>query len=89
MTRITHPRCPCLPESRAAARLGATDTEEGPCRFQLPFGRQEIGDLLGLTIETVSRQITKLREEGVIDTPDRRSVIVLDGEALEFHAGNG
>jgi CRP/FNR family transcriptional regulator len=71
-----------------AARLGVTDTEEGPCRFQLPFGRQEIGDLLGLTIETVSRQITKLREEGVIDTPDRRSVVVLDGEALEFHAGN-
>lgn len=58
-------------------------------RFQLPFGRQEIGDLLGLTIETVSRQITKLRDDGVIDTPDRRSVVVLDLSALEMAAGNG
>lgn len=72
-----------------ASRLGTNDGDEGGCRFQLPFGRQEIADLLGLTIETVSRQITKLREEGVIDTPDRRSIVVLDREALEVLSGNG
>jgi len=58
-------------------------------RFELPFGRQDIADLLGLTIETVSRQITRLRDEGIIDTPDRRSVIVLDMEALEASGGDG
>lgn len=64
-------------------------SENAPLRFELPFGRQEIGDLLGLTIETVSRQITRLRDEGVIDTPDRRGIVVLDREALEAYARNG
>lgn len=58
-------------------------------RFELPFGRQDIADLLGLTIETVSRQITRLRDEGVIDTPNRRSIVVLDFEGLEMSAGEG
>lgn len=57
--------------------------------FELPFGRQDIADLLGLTIETVSRQITRLRDEGVIDTPNRRSIVVLDIEGLEASAGEG
>jgi len=73
-----------------AIRLAANDDEEDgetPLRFALPFGRQEIAELLGLTIETVSRQMTRLREDGVIDTPDRRSVVVLDREALEACAG--
>lgn len=70
-------------------------TENGECgetmppRFALPFGRQEIADLLGLTIETVSRQITRLREEGVIETPGRRGIMILDRGALEVRAGNG
>lgn len=59
-----------------------------PLRFELPFGRQDIADLLGLTIETVSRQITKLRDEAVISTPDRRTIVVLDPDALEIAAGD-
>ena len=70
-----------------ADRLAEDD--EPPVRFVLPFGRQEIADLLGLTIETVSRQITRLRDDGVIDTPDRRSIVVIDRDALEVCAGNG
>ena len=54
-----------------------------PIRFELPFGRQEIAELLGLTIETVSRQITRLRQEGTIETHGRRGITVLDLEALE------
>jgi CRP/FNR family transcriptional regulator len=72
-----------------ADRLGEPAGGDRPLRFTLPFGRQEIADLLGLTIETVSRQITRLREDGVIDTPDRRGVVVLDREALEACAGVG
>lgn len=56
-------------------------------RFELPLTRQQIADLLGLTIETVSRQFTKLREAGVIDLPDRRSVVILDRAAMEDAAG--
>jgi len=64
------------------ARL-AEPGAEGPIHLELPLGRQDIADLLGLTIETVSRQITQLREDGVIDTPNRRTVVILDRAALE------
>jgi CRP/FNR family transcriptional regulator len=55
---------------------------DGTLRFDLPLSRQDIADLLGLTIETVSRQITHLRERGIIETPGRRGIVVLDGESL-------
>ena len=54
----------------------------GMVRFDLPLSRQDIADLLGLTIETVSRQITHLREQGIIETPNRRSVVVRDADGL-------
>jgi len=57
-------------------------------RFDLPLSRQQIADLLGLTIETVSRQLTRLRQAGIIDLPDRRAVVILDREAMEAEAGN-
>jgi len=58
-------------------------------RFDLPLTRQQMADLLGLTIETVSRQLTRLRQAGIIDLPDRRAVIILDRAAMEAEAGNG
>ncbi|MXO75219.1 helix-turn-helix domain-containing protein [Altererythrobacter aerius] len=60
-------------DSDPAARSGT---------MELPFSRQQIADLLGLTIETVSRQITKFRRDGLIDTPSRREIAILDREAL-------
>ena len=51
-------------------------------RFDLPLDRQQIGDLLGLTIETVSRQMTKLKTAGLIDLPDRKHVIINDRSRL-------
>ena len=56
-------------------------------RFELPLDRQQIGDVLGLTIETISRQITQLRTAGIISTPDRRTVIILDRTAMADIAG--
>ncbi|MBO9580642.1 MAG: Crp/Fnr family transcriptional regulator [Sphingobium sp.] len=58
-------------------------------RFDLPLSRQQMADLLGLTIETVSRQLTRLRQAGIIDLPDRRAVIILESEAMKAEAGNG
>lgn len=55
--------------------------------FDLPFSRQQIGDILGVTIETVSRQVTRLKREGILDLPNRRTVKILDREALEYMAG--
>ena len=58
------------------------ESEAGPVRFTLPVGRQDIADLLGLTIETVSRQLTIMRNRQIIGTPDRRSIVILDRRAL-------
>ncbi|WP_305097306.1 Crp/Fnr family transcriptional regulator [Croceibacterium aestuarii] len=56
--------------------------ECGPVTIELPCGRQEIADMLGTTIETVSRQITALRNRGIIETPGTRRIMILDREAL-------
>ncbi len=72
-----------LADSSCAGKTGGND------HFVLPLSRQQIADLLGLTIETVSRQFTRLRQAGIIDLPDRRSVIILDHAAMEAEAGNG
>ena len=52
----------------------------------LPMSRQEMADLLGLTIETVSRQLGRLAGQGLIDLPDRRSVRLRRRDALEAFA---
>lgn len=55
--------------------------------FDLPLSRADIADFLGLTIETVSRQFTRLRKEGVIQIENNRHVIVPDIERLQQSAG--
>ena len=45
--------------------------------------RQQISDILGLTIETVSRQFTRIRKEGIIELPDRRTVVIRDRNRLK------
>ena len=53
----------------------------------LPLSRQQIADVLGLTIETVSRQLSRLRSAGLIDTPSRREIVLRDKRELEELAG--
>ena len=45
--------------------------------------RTDIGDFLGLTIETVSRTFTKLKQQGVIELALSNQVKLLDIEELE------
>lgn len=49
----------------------------------LPMRRADIGDFLGLTIETVSRTITKLRVMRVIKIAHGADIEILDAERLE------
>jgi len=55
--------------------------------FDLPLTRAEIGDFLGLTIGTVSRELTRLRRAGVIQISSHRHIDILDLEALRQRAG--
>lgn len=51
--------------------------------IDLPMSRMDIADHLGLTIETVSRLLTRLDRDGVIEvSAQRRSIILRDRAAL-------
>lgn len=59
-----------------AARQGGTNM------IELPMSRMDIGDYLGLTIETVSRIISKLKEQGIIRLPTLRCIEIVRWDAL-------
>ncbi|GGA44222.1 Crp/Fnr family transcriptional regulator [Pelagibacterium lentulum] len=60
---------------------------ERSMKFDLPLSRADIADFLGLTIETVSRQLTKLRKDGVIEIVNNRQVTVPDLGRLKVRCG--
>jgi len=49
-----------------------------PNRLTLPMTRLEIADYLGLTIETVSRTLSRFKQDGKIALPSRDEVEILD-----------
>jgi CRP-like cAMP-binding protein len=51
--------------------------------LDLPMTRADIGDFLGLTIETVSRTLTKFKSRGFIDLPQSARVRLVNMIALE------
>lgn len=66
----------------AMARRGRV-SKDGHTVIDLPMTRSDIGDFLGLTIETISRTFTKLRQLRIIDLAQCTRVHVLDMDALE------
>jgi CRP-like cAMP-binding protein len=73
-------------KERVAAFLLALAVNRGIKNGQslnLPMGRQDIADYLGLTIETVCRTLTDLKADRVITIPDRHCVVIRSMEALE------
>jgi CRP/FNR family transcriptional regulator len=48
----------------------------------LHVGRHEIADYLGLTIETVSRSIGKLKGRGIIAIVESGEIVILDFKRL-------
>ncbi len=62
--------------------------EADPDSCDLPLTRGQMADVLGLTIETVSRQLTNLKGAGLISLLAGRGVTVLDRPGLEARAGN-
>jgi CRP/FNR family transcriptional regulator len=64
------------------------EAEARPAVFDLPLSRADIADFLGLTIETVSRQLTRLRNEGVVHIDNHRHVTVENLGKLEMRSGS-
>lgn len=48
----------------------------------LAMTRQDVADYLGLTIETVSRTLSQLERDGLIDMPAARQIRLIDLQAL-------
>lgn len=61
--------------------------ETNTISFDLPLSRADIADFLGLTVETVSRQLTKLRKAGVVEIDHNRHFVIPDINRLERFAG--
>ena len=55
--------------------------------FRLSMSRQDLGDYLGLALETVSRLFSRFQDDGLIKL-EGRQVYILDLEALQALAGD-
>ena len=60
----------------------------GEIEFELPLTREAMSDYLGLTLETVSRQVSALKRDGVIELQGKRRVLVPDFDALLGETGD-
>jgi CRP/FNR family transcriptional regulator len=60
----------------------------GEVRFDLPLTREAMADYLGLTLETVSRQMSALKRDGVIILDGKRRITVPDMDRLLCEAGD-
>ncbi|WP_071673819.1 transcriptional regulator FnrL [Nioella nitratireducens] len=56
--------------------------------FDLPLTREAMADYLGLTLETVSRQMSALKRDGVIELKGKRHITVPDVSALMEETGD-
>ncbi|PXW84391.1 Crp/Fnr family transcriptional regulator [Ruegeria sp. P4] len=66
----------------------SVDAASGAVSFDLKLTREAMADYLGLTLETVSRQISALRKSGVIELEGKRHVTVPDMRRLIEEAGD-
>ena len=63
--------------------LDIAERTRAAAELDVPMSRQDMADYLGLTIETVSRTLTALQDEGLIALPTVRHVVLADRRALE------
>lgn len=66
---------------------GDGHVSSGPTVYELPLSRTEMAEYLGLRIETVSRQIKRLRTAGIIEIENGRGLKVPAVGELERIAG--
>jgi CRP/FNR family transcriptional regulator len=60
----------------------AAQRGEGSDVLFIPMTRHAIADYLGITTETVSRTLTRLRHDGLISSPRNNQIEILDRDAL-------
>jgi CRP/FNR family transcriptional regulator len=58
-----------------------------PLEFTLPMAREEIGNYLGLTLETVSRCFSRFKNAGLLKV-ENRHIRLLNPDALQRVIGS-
>lgn len=61
---------------------------EGRIAVELPLTREAMADYLGLTLETVSRQIGALKRAGVIELEGKRRIVIPSFRDLVLESGD-
>lgn len=69
-------------EQRLATYL--LQTSAGAGEFSLGLSKGDLASLLGMSQETLSRRLSTLQQDGIIELHGQRGVTILDREALEF-----
>ena len=54
-------------------------------QFRLPLSRVDLGNYLGLTVETISRVFSRMQKNGILCV-DNKEIEILDQEALQLAA---
>jgi CRP/FNR family transcriptional regulator, nitrogen fixation regulation protein len=71
---------------RVAAFLIEMDKRLAPAGLvELPMNRRDVADYLGLTLETVSRVLSRLEDKGILEligTTQRRQIVIRDRARL-------
>ena len=71
-------------EKMAAFLLDLAERQDADPFISLPMQRNDIADYLGLTFETVSRILRKLKDARIIQLPTTKQVEILNLAALEY-----
>lgn len=71
---------------RTSENIPAKTTPEA--QISLPLTREAMADYMGLTLETVSRQFSGLRKDGLIVLDGKRKIIIPDVTALQAETGS-
>lgn len=61
---------------------------QGQVRFVLPLTREAMADYLGLTLETVSRQMSALKRDGVLELDGKHQITIPDFARLLDETGD-
>ena len=70
------------------ARRGVAQDGSARIALDMPMTRDQIANFLGLTLETVSRQMNALKKDGVITFSGRKKLDVIDMIALRDATGD-
>jgi CRP/FNR family transcriptional regulator len=71
---------------RLAERIGQ-QADDGSV-LDLPMTREDLADFCGLTLETLSRNISLLRKKGIIEVHHARRIHILKTSVLTLLSGD-